>query len=311
MLTEIKMGCGTSYNLNDIENEGISFIPYWKNPEGEESPMYTFSHLWGERQQITRETFRKKSRWEKRTPIGIQIFTGKPTFRKVEHTKTGYIHLVDIDIEHITINKHQETLQKIISTYTKGCDREPCIIITKRGGIRLSCFSDFCGTKIAWRDTKKQMLIEFCSHHSMSKIDERYSQNKGSILNIPEVPKKTLQEIYKIAETIGSQVQVQNKPVRVANCQIQDFDIQWHERHHKDKVYNVSQLFPSEFCQETKHSSNRNEVRFTAYTNGSVSGFCFNCGGTWWEIPPKEPKNIPPQPQKYRNYSYRRYKRRV
>lgn len=306
MLSKITLGCGTFYEITNFETEGLSFIPYWLDPDEDEVPMFKFAHLWGERRQITSETFKKQSRYDKREALGIQIFTGKPTFRKVEHTKTGYIHLVDIDIEHLMVSRYPDTLAEIMETYTKSCDREPCIIITKRGGIRLSCFTDYCGHKYAWRDTEKQMLIEIYALHGMSKIDQRYSQNRGSLLNIPEVPKTTLQEIYHIAEAIGTQVQVQPKPTKVADCQINDMNIEWRERHYRDKAYNVSQLFPTEFCQETTHISNRNEVRFTAYGGGSISGFCFNCGGAWWEIPPKQTtRSMPNTSEKYRNFSYR------
>ncbi|MXV74196.1 hypothetical protein F4Z99_07950 [Candidatus Poribacteria bacterium] len=311
-LSEITLGCGTSYPLDSIQDQGISFIPFWENPEGDEVPMYKFAHLWGERRQITPETFSKKSPWDKRKAIGVQIFTGKPTFRNAEHTKNGFIHLVDIDIEHLMASEYPDTLSEILETYNKSCDREPCIIITKRGGIRLSCFSDYCGPKFAWRNTEKQMLIEIHALHGMSKVDKRYSQNRGSLLNIPEVPKTTLQEIYHIAESIGTQVQAQTKSSRIAECQIQNLNIQWREKHHGDKTYNVSQLFPTEFCQNTTHISNRNEVRFTAYGSQSISGFCFNCGEAWWEVPPKQNmSSIPSTPQKYHSFAYqsrRRYK---
>ena len=77
----------------------------------------------------------------------------------------------------------------------------------------------------------------------------------------------------------------------VKTSQLGDIDIEWDEN-------GRSQYFPTEYCQETSHSSNREEVRFTKYRDGSVDGKCFNCGESWWEIPPPKPtkpkrKSIP------------------
>ena len=105
--------------------------------------------------------------------------------------------------------------------------------------------------------------------------------------DIPTLPKSTLQSIYHIISEIASHEQSDSKPREVVEkSQLGELDIEW-------DANGRSQLFLTQYCQATSHTSNRHEVRFTKHTDGSVDGKCFNCGESWWEIEPtpqKEPK---------------------
>ena len=155
----------------------------------------------------------------------------------------------------------------------------------------MSSFTAFCGPKISWRNAKEQMLIEIFALHGMSKVDRRYTQISGSILDIPEVPKSSIAEIYNLAEQVGTRISQQTTPSKVVGkSQIGQLDIDWRERKHSGRVWIVSQLFPTEHCQATTHLSNRKEIRFTLHKNGAIEGHCWNCGESWWEkSPPVRP----------------------
>ena len=286
MTTQVSLRDGTTYRFADLEDSGISFIPSARHANGTVNPMFPYAHLWGEKRQITLKSFGKKTNgWTLAKMVGIQIFTGSPTYKYVG---TDRLHLTDLDIEHYLIKQYPETLKTIIEMYRDGVQGSPCEIQTKSGGVRLSAFVDYCGSKISFttsRNTENdpRMLFEIFSKHGLSRLDERYAQSAGSLLRIPVLPKAVLQNIYRAAETVGTAKQVNRNSERVVvgTSQIGDLDIQWGSN-------NRSQLFPTAHCRATSHISNRNEVRFTRYANGAVDALCFNCGAWWWEIPPKK-----------------------
>ena len=124
------------------------------------------------------------------------------------------------------------------------------------------------------------MLFEVLADKCLTRIDPRYAMVSGSLLDIPTLPKKTLQEIYHIIASIASEESTDEKPRTVVEkSQLGELNIEWGSD-------GRSQYFPTQYCQETSHASNRDEVRFTKHADGSVDGKCFNCGKTWWEVPP-------------------------
>lgn len=282
---QVSLRDGTTYKLADLESNGISFIPSARHANGTINPMFAYAHLWGEKRQITLKSFGKQvNGWTLSKMVGIQIVTGPPTYKFVG---TGRLHLTDLDIEHHLIDQYPETLKTIVEMYRNGVQGDPCEIETKSGGLRLSAFVDYCGSKISFtsRDTENasRMLFEIFSKHGLSRLDERYSQSAGSLLQIPVLPKSVLQEIYRATETVGTAKKVDRNSERivVGTSQIRDLDIEWGSN-------NRSQLFPTAHCRATSHISNRNEVRFTRYASGAVDALCFNCGAWWWEVPPKK-----------------------
>lgn len=282
MTTQVSLRGGTTYRLVDLEANGISFIPSARHADGTVNPMFPYAHLWGEKRQITLKSFGKKCNgWTLSKMVGIQIFTGAPTYKFVGRDR---LHLTDLDIEHYLIKQHPEILKTILEMYRDGVQGSPCEIETKSGGLRLSAYVDYCGNKISFRCLNtERMLFEIFSKHGLSRLDERYAQAAGSLLRIPILPKAVLQEIYRVAETAGTAKQIDRAVERVVvgTSQIGDLDIQWGSN-------NRSQLFPTAHCRATSHISNRNEVRFTRYSGGAVDALCFNCGAWWWEIPPKK-----------------------
>ena len=128
------------------------------------------------------------------------------------------------------------------------------------------------------------MLFEILADKCLARIDARYAIVSGSILDMPTLPKEALQEIYHLVMGVATHEQTDRKPREVVETsQIGDLDIEW-------GADGRSQLFPTAHCQRTSHSSNRDEVRFTKYSDGSVDGKCFNCGESWWEIELPKPK---------------------
>ena len=158
----------------------------------------------------------------------------------------------------------------------------PCILATKSGGLRLDAYTEYAGKKMSFKD-EGGMLLEILADKCLARIDSRYGMIEGSVLEMPTLPKKALQDIYHIIAEIATIEASDDKPRKVVEkSQIGDLDIEWGSD-------GRSQYFPTQYCQETSHKSNRNEVRFTKRADGSVDGKCFNCGETWWEIePPKK-----------------------
>ena len=93
----IKFACCTEVSLKDLEHAGISYVPCGE-VDGKDQPLLKFSSLWGERKRVRRETYGKKwNAYSTRGMTGVQIMTGKPTYKRVG--RTGYFHYTSIDIE--------------------------------------------------------------------------------------------------------------------------------------------------------------------------------------------------------------------
>ena len=281
----ITLKCGTVLRLSDLEAAGLSYVPCGQI-NGEDKPLLSFGHLWGHRRHITHQTYDKK--WNAFTignMTGVQLMTGFPTYKRGD----GYLYLyyTSIDIERRMIENFPEAVAKIRTLYEENVEGSPCILATKSDGLRLDAYTEYVGKKMSFKDDEKKMLFEVLAHKCLARIDHRYAMISGSILNIPTLPKATLQKIYHIIAEISTHEQSDDKPREVVETsQIGDLDIQW-------DADGRSQYFTTEHCQETSHASNRYEVRFTKHADGSVDGKCFNCGESWWEIqPPRkaEPK---------------------
>ena len=179
------------------------------------------------------------------------------------------------------IETYPDRVDGICQLYRDGIEGNPCVIQTKSGGLRLDAYSLYVGKKMSFKDNGG-MLFEVLADKCLTRIDDRYAMQQGSLLDLPVMPsKKHLQDIHGIVSDVATE-EVNNKPREVVDrAQLGDLAIQWGSN-------GRSQLFPTQHCQETSHTSNRNEVRFTRYKDGSVDGKCFNCGEIWWEIPPRQ-----------------------
>lgn len=276
----ITLKCGTVLRLSDLEAAGLSYVPCGQI-NGEDQPLLKFAHLWGHRRHVTQQTYGKK--WNTFTVgnmTGVQLMTGFPTYKRT--SRTGYLYYTSIDIERRMIDNFPEDVAKIRTLYEENVEGSPCILATKSDGLRLDAYTEYVGKKMAFTDEDSKMLLEVLANKCLTRIDHRYAMIRGSLLDIPTLPKETLQEIYHLIAGIASEESTDEKPRTVVEkSQLGDLGIEWGSD-------GRSQLFPTEYCQKTSHSSNREEVRFTKHPDGSVDGKCFNCGETWWEVPPKD-----------------------
>ena len=289
MIYSVTLKCRTQYFLTDLEKAGLSYVPCGQI-DGEDQPLLSYSHLWGEKRQVTLSSYGRKAHARTMMKMtGVQIMTGYPTYRLVG--KRDRIYLNDIDIEHRLIEKYPDHYDCILDIYRNAVDGRPCEIITKSEGRRLSAYTEYGGQKIAFSDPnvckdEKKMLLEIFSLKGLSRIDHRYCQAAGSLLDIPVLPKSALIEISGIISEVGTRSAEKSERVVVGTSQINGLDIQWGSD-------NRSQYFPTIHCPITSHTSNRDEVRFTRYPDtlsatgeACVDGICWNCGGYWWEVPP-------------------------
>ena len=278
----IKFACDTEVRLKDLEHAGISYVPCGE-VDGKDQPLLKFSSLWGKQKRIRRETYGKKwNAYSTQGMTGVQIMTGKPTYKRVG--RTGYFYYTSIDIERRMLELFPDTVAQIRKLYEDSVIGTPCVIKTKSDGLRLDAYTEYVGKKMSFKDAEQKMLFEILADKCLARIDARYAIVSGSILDMPTLPKVVLQEIYHLVMGVATHEQTDRKPREVVEkSKIGYLDIEW-------DADGRSQLFPTAHCQRTSHSSNRDEVRFTKYSDGSVDGKCFNCGESWWEIEPPKPK---------------------
>ena len=307
----IILKCGTVLRLADLEAAGLSYVPCARLPnakgEMEDRPYFTFANLWGQRSQVTLSSYGRKAnawamaKWQHSEFPGVQLMTGKPTYRP--SGKATYLYYSSIDIEAHMIESYPEQVAEIQQRYEASVDGTPCILATKSGGLRLDAYSEYVGKKMSFKDNDG-MLLEILADKCLARIDSRYSMIQGSILDMPTLPKETLQDIHQIISEIATVEESDNKPREVVEkSQLGELNIEWGSD-------GRSQYFPTQYCQKTSHKSNRDEVRFTKHADGSVDGKCFNCGETWWEVPPAIDRIIekaPPPPIDIYNRSFRHW----
>ena len=288
-MDKITLKCGTEILLEDLEAAGLSYVPCGQ-VDGKDQPLLTYSHLWGQRQQVKRQTYGKQ--WNPWYPgkvmTGVQLMTGSPSYRHSTDSPDGYIYLTDIDMEARLLSKYPDIAHQISTIYREACKGTPCIIETKSGGRRYSAFVAYLAPKREFKDTDDKMLCEFFSLKGLSRLDHRYAMLEGSLLELPTLPKSALQDIYKVLLEVSTEKQHADKEVRdvVGESQLDDLSIEWDSD-------GKSQYFTSEHCRVTSHRSNRETVRFQQWAGG-VQGHCFNCGETWWERPPKRKQHRRP-----------------
>lgn len=286
-MKEVRLDCGAVYTLHQLEDAGLSYVPCTHD-----TPLFPYAHLKNLQRQVTHEAYGKKfNTWKLKGMQGVQIFTGKPTNRFVDGQRE---YLVDIDIENRLIRRYPETTQGIIKIYRNACRGDPCIVRTKSDGRRLSGFSPWYDPKRSFtdkvvdgEDDTKTMLLEFFSLGELSRIDDRYAMLEGSLLQIPSVPKTAYQEIHALISEIGTEKSGKKRnQVVVETEQISGLDIHW-------DADGKSQSFPSQYCQATSHSSNRDTVVFFKNDDGSIVGSCINCNEWWYEVKPAQRTSTP------------------
>lgn len=281
---EIKLGCGTVLTLSDLERAGISYVPCGQ-VDGADQPLFPFAKLWGQRKPVKMASYGnhknawKMAKWSKCDVPGVQLMTGYPTYRQDDTSPDGFVYLTDIDIEVRLRDGVPGVVEQILRVYREACVGTPCEIETKSGGLRLSAYCAYLDPKREFKDAAGEMLLEIFSIKGLSRLDNRYRMLSGSIIDVPVIAKKALQDIHGLITEVATEHQQKAKDASVVEqSQLGDLSIDWDSD-------GKSQYFSSEFCQSTSHRSNRLTVRFQKWAGG-VQGHCFNCGETWWEVPP-------------------------
>jgi len=316
LIDSFQLKSGERIYLSDLEKHGLSYVPCDHN-----SPAVDrYAHLWNTQEQVTLASYgeTETDHYIFKQMQGVQIMTGQPTFLPSKTSPSGYLYLIDFDIENLLKTTYPDHYKRLITTiYTLHRDRTPCHIRTKSDGDRFSLYVPGFSNKIEYHDkTSGKMLFEFFSKNGLSRLDNRYGLINGSLFDIPEfhTPEDTnslTDAVCEILEEIGSRHQ--NKSTRNAEIaetsQIGELNINWVATTIKKDdgtTYEalVSQLFPTKNCQKTKHASNRNEVSFTKFKDGSTLGHCFNCGGSWWEVKTNSRKTNPTEHKTHTHIPY-------
>lgn len=276
LLDSVTLKCGTAIAYAELEKANLSFVPCGE-VDGKDQPLLKYSHLWNKRVRVKRDTYGKKwNRSALKRMTGLQLMTGLPTYRRIGN---DYYYYVSLDLEKAFIDRFPEQVKRITDIYKSNAIGTPCIIRTKSHGLRLDVFTDYSGNKMSFKDSDGSMLFEVLANKCLARLDDRYSMESGSILKMPMMPKTALQEIYHVINEVATKEEsAEQERQVVGKSQIGDLEIHWDSN-------GRSQLFPSEYCQATSHTSNRDEVRFSK-SQGGIDGKCFNCGGTWWEVQP-------------------------
>ena len=277
-----RLKCGTVISLVDLESAQISFVPCGK-VNGKDQPLLSYAHLWGHRRRVTRQTYGKKwNPYTTRDMNGVQLMTGFPTYKHGDGNL--YLYYTSLDIERRMIETFPDEVAQIRTLYQEHLIGSPCILSTKSDGLRLDAYTEYVGKKMSFKDAEDKMLFEVLAEKCLTRIDARYAMVSGSLLEIPTLPKETLQDIYHIINTIATEESTDTNPRTVVeSSQLGDLNLEW-------DTNGLSQYFPTQHCQRTSHKSNRDgTVIFQKHADGSVHGKCFNCGETWWEIEPTKP----------------------
>lgn len=306
---KIQLKSGQTYTLMELEHADLSYVPCGQVPDkksGElkDQPLLSYRDKWGKEAQVTLSDYADEASldWKLERMNGVQLMTGRPTHRYSEGSPLDdLIYLTDIDIEHRLIGEYPEHYQRVVTVYRYACEGTPCRIRTKSDGERLSAYIAYLDSKVSFTDPKatddeKPMLLEIFSEMGLSRLDNRYALIEGNILDIPILPISALQEIHAIISEVGTAVKTARGSTQddkvFATSQIGDLAIDWRKKTITPKdgsdPYDVwvSQRLPTEHCRLHAHTSNRDEIQFTKYANGSIRGYCHNEQEGWWEGSP-------------------------
>ena len=326
---KIKLACGTTYQLQDIEAAGISYVPC-----SYKTPIPKFAHLWDSSLQVNLDSYDDNdNRWKLSGMKGIQIMTGKPTKRMNGETPQ---YLVVLDCESRLALEHPDIAEEVERIYLSSCDGSPCIIESKSGGLHLYAYCEYLDKKRSFKNSDDKMLLELLSEKCLSRVDDRYRIKHGSLLNIPSIDKSALEEISQILSTIapegikdlrlkfdkkgesqhlpplqclsgithtGDQTRkTKGKAANTSSRTVEKVEIK--DLRLKFDKKGKSQYLPLSQClSEITHTGDqtRKSVRYTQGA-GELIGFCHNCEHEW-RIPQSDVPQPPPldthQPPSY------------
>ena len=290
----VKLRCGTVLTLPDLEGAGLSYVPCARLPndkgELEDRPYFVFGNLWGQRVQVILSSYGRKAnawsieKWQNSEFPGVQLMTGKPTFRPDSDSPDGFCYLTDLDIEAQLIEKYPAVFEKILSVYRTACEGTPCEVETKLDGRRLSAYAPYLDRKRYFKDASTgAMLFEVFSEHGLSRLDGRYAMLSGSVLDLPRLSREALQEIHAIVAEIGVEnSQTKSSAAIPAEDENLPEGLTW-KRGNKFLIsterYNCTQNHASNpTCEYRKHD------------DGTVIRWCWACD-TGWRVVDGERRN--------------------
>ena len=283
---QVKLACDTTYQLQDIEAAGLSYVPC-----SHEQPILKFAHLWDSALQVNLDSYGDEAHRRKLSGMkGIQIMTGKPTKRM-----NGEIleYLIVLDIESRLFTEYPDIAGEIRDIYGSACDGSPCIIESKSEGLHLYAYCEYFDKKQSFKNRDGKMLLEFLSQQCLSRVDDRYRIKAGDLLNIPSIDKSALQQIHQLLSTIAPQETASNTPSRIVETvEIGDLHLDFNSE-------GKSQYLPLSQClSEIEHTGDqtRKSVRYTQ-GHGEFIGFCHNCKHEW-----RVPYDVD-QPPSYRHFT--------
>ena len=292
---QVKLACGTTYQLPEIEAAGLSYVPC-----SHEQPILKFAHLWDNALQVNLDSYGDEAHRLKLSGMkGIQIMTGKPTKRMNGEV---WEYLVVLDIESRLFTEYPDIAEEIRDIYRFSCHGSPCIIESKSEGLHLYAYCEYLDKKRSFKNRDGKMLLEFLSQKCLSRVDDRYRIKAGDLLNIPSIDKSALQQIYHLLSTIAPEETASNTPSRIVETvEIGDLHLDFNSE-------GKSQYLPLSQClSEIKHTGDqtRKSVRYTQ-GHGELIGFCFNCEHEWRIAQSDVPQPPPPdtdQPPSYRHFT--------
>ena len=146
-LYSIRLACENEISLSELESAGISYVPCTH-----QSPLFKFAPLWDLKVQVKLDSYKDAHGWTMSQMRGVQIMTGRPTYRSDEHSPDGYQYLSLLDIEARFIERYPDEFGTIESLLKESCPSEPCIIESKSGGQHFYFFCDYLAPKISFKD---------------------------------------------------------------------------------------------------------------------------------------------------------------
>ena len=280
----VKLSCGMVLRLPDFEDAGLSYVLCARlpNDEGEleDRPYFAFGSLWGRRSQVTLSSYGKRAnawnmaQWQNSEFPGVQLMTGKPTFRSDPNSPDGFAYLTDLDIEHRLIEKYPAVFEKILFLYREACEGTPCEIETKSSGRRLSAYVPVLDDKRFFRDTDGSMLFEIFSENGLSRLDGRYAILSGSVLDLPRVPREALQEIHGIISEVGVEnVRTKSSVAIPATDENLPEGLTW-------KQGNKFLISTDRYDCTQSHASNPT-CEYRKHDDGTVIKWCWACDTGW------------------------------
>ena len=292
-----------SASPNDFADANLGIIPIAKNGY----PIEQYAASVGKDWQ-TRYGF---DDWESRSwkqSYGVQVYTGIPSE-----------DLTDLDFEFDIVRDHPDILLETLDALF-SLTKNPCLTISKSGGIRFSCRSpdyvhprsteerEYIAKYNQETGTREALYLEIFGDKGLSRWDARYEIITGNLFDLPVI--KDVDALFEIIDNLKSKIHVpappkqkkqqqkqKNKkkmsvaPVHVNLIDGLPSDIVWIPTGENGKYKSKRGNYQ---CRFTKHTKSHGAVQYYKDNRtDAISEFCHNCR-EWQQIQsPKQTKTLP------------------